>query len=200
MNIVGAAYIHDTATGKYLETTSGNRIVAYGETTTDVFGSKIDYQMYQLEMQNYVQVNKNHVFANRTLFLTSTGRDRYSFWLYGYERVKTAAKEADYRGNSVLVNNFEYRFPIVNDINYYMWYLFPDFFFKTFYGIVFADIGKSWNAGSKVTDDNIESCFGVGFRIYTFILQMYPLSINYYLSYSPVNNQTVYYLTFGQVF
>ncbi|MFN3966191.1 MAG: hypothetical protein ACK4JE_00630, partial [Endomicrobiia bacterium] len=200
------SFSRDTTQGKYIQITRGSRFSLTEEIGTDIFGGNYIYRNTRVEINKFFPLGKEHTLANRTLGISSTGPDKYYYSLFRYNRVRTSNryKNGDYieplYGPNLLVNNLEWRFPIVNDINYYMWYLFPDFFFRSFYGIAFFDIGSVWKENSEPDISKFRYCYGIGLQFDTFILQMFYLPINFYLSYSPINERYEFFFSFGSVF
>ena len=203
-NLIGVSYLLDTRNGKYLEITSGNKLELTYETAVNAFATNISYDYYSIELNNYFPVSltgKGQVVADRIMYASSNGDNRYTFRAFGYDRARIMPTDRlKLYKNNLMFANLEYRFPIVKDVNYHMWYMFPDFFFKTFYGILFADAGLAWNEQSEFTGENAEYSVGTGIRMHSFLLQMFPLSINMYVSYSPVSKQNEFYFMFGQTF
>ncbi|GAH65623.1 unnamed protein product, partial [marine sediment metagenome] len=142
--------------------------------------------------------------ASRLTGGSISGRDKnmYTYKLIGYSGVRMRRQdelgELNY-GRNMVLTNIEWRFPIVSDLNYYMWYMFPDFLFRSFYGVFFVDVGLAWNDEEPKLENSLYS-YGVGLRFHTFILQTFPFSLNFIWAYSPVNDKTEFYFLFGPVF
>jgi len=193
------SFLRDTVTGKYLEPTSGYNLSLNFQSVLN--SSNIDYQVYSFTLSNYFNIYSENILANRSLIMSSSGRDKYNFQLYGYDRLRIKPdNNTEWTGCNLLLNNLEFRIPILKDINYHMWYFFPDFFFKTLYCIIFSDLGIVWNDYNQLKQENIKYSYGLGFKVYTFILEIYPMSINLLYSYSPLNKQSEWYFLFGNVF
>jgi len=210
-HIIISNFIRDTVYGKYLEETSGMRTGIYGQFGTDIFGADYIYQNIGVELQNFQPLGNEQTIASRLIYATSMGRDYGLYQLGGYERLRINPENiSTWYASNILLSNIEWRFPIVKDINYYMWYIFPDFFFKSFYGILFCDAGYGWgktrdyylytSADREFNSNNVIYSFGSGIRLNTFLLQMFPLSINFFYSYSPINDKSISYFSFGTSF
>jgi hypothetical protein len=84
-----------------------------------------------------------------------------------------------------------------------MWYIFPDFFFKTFYGTIFIDSGFAFNRddpGGPLALDRARASYGFGARVHTFILQLYPLLLNLQVARPFDSSASILYLTAGTSF
>jgi len=200
------SFSRDTTQAKFIQITKGSRLKITEEIGTDIFGGNYVYQNTKVEINKFIPLGNEHTLANRTLGISSTGPDKYNYTLFRYDRVRTNNKYKNgeyikpFYAPNILVNNLEWRFPVVNDINYYMWYLFPDFFFRSFYGIVFFDIGSAWEENLYPKFSEFRYCYGIGLQFDTFILQMFYLPLNFYLSYSPINERYEFFFSFGSVF
>jgi Tol biopolymer transport system component len=199
-----ASFIRDTTKGKYMEVTSGSRFRLSLEGGTEAFGGDREYQNPKFELHKFLPLGKEHTIASRLTGGSITGKDsyRYTYKLIGYSGVRMRRGDVPYElnyGRNMMLTNIEWRFPIVSDLNYHMWYMFPDFLFRSFYGIFFVDAGLVWDNGEPKLENSLYS-YGVGLKFHTFILQMYPFSLNFIWAYSPINDKTQFYFLFGPVF
>jgi outer membrane protein assembly factor BamA len=180
-NVAGLAFVQDIVQGPYLEATSGYRLRLDTQFSGQVLGGDYVYQNYTGEINYYFPLGREHVLGVRSLFGESFGQDAQLFRLGGETGVRGVQSTDDIAGSRLFITNLEWRFPVVYNINYHMWYIFPDFFFKTLYGSLFVDGGTAWNEGtdfSSLTIDQWKGSYGLGLRFHTFILQMYPLLMN----------------------
>jgi outer membrane protein assembly factor BamA len=139
------------------------------------------YQNVTGQARKYFPLGKEQVFVWSTLLGGSFGPDAGQFRLGGVDRVRGLQADSTYEGRRIFVNNFEWRFPIAYNVNYHMWYIFPDFFFKTLYGTLFVDSGFVCNNDVELrnlSSDNWKGSFGAGLRFHTFILETYPVLLN----------------------
>ncbi|OGS20739.1 MAG: hypothetical protein A3J83_00650 [Elusimicrobia bacterium RIFOXYA2_FULL_40_6] len=185
---------------KYIQATSGSRLSLTYQFGTDVFGADYIYGDTSFEYNKFFSLGKENTIGNRFLALTSTGRDKHTYRLIRFDRVRMYADQKAQRyGSNLLVYNLEWRFPIVYDINYYTSFMFPDFLFRSFYGIAFLDAGA-------ISDDNdfkasnFNHSYGLGVQFDTFIIQSYYLPLSFYLSYSPENARYEYFFSLGSAF
>jgi outer membrane protein assembly factor BamA len=166
-------------------------------------GGDYVYQSYSAQALQYFPLGREQVLLVRTLLGGSFGYDAGLFRLGGEDRVRGLAADNRYAGNKIFLNSFEWRFPIVHNINYHMWYIFPDFFFKSFYGTLFVDAGRTWNDDHELQDlslDTWKGGYGAGARLNTFILQSYPLLVNIQVARRMDTQDTVFYFSLGSGF
>lgn len=180
-NIVGLQFSHDTLKGPYLEATSGTRLALKSELSAQALGGDYSYQHYMADLAHFFRLPYEQTIGFRTLAGSSYGIDSGDFRLGGLDRVRGLPNDDRYAGPRLLATSVEWRFPIVNNINYHMWYLFPDFFFKSFYGALFCDAGAVWDADNEngvFEGQRWKESAGLSLRFHTFILQAYPLMLN----------------------
>lgn len=196
------AFVRDTTEGKYMEVTSGSRMSIGFEAATRALGASEEYNNTQVELHKFIPLGNENTLASRILGANSTGKDSYTYGLIGNSGVRMKYRsdlyDANY-GNNILLANIEWRFPISKDLNYHMWYMFPDFLFRTFYGILFFDAGIAWN-NSAIDTNNVLYSYGISLKFHSFIYQIYSYSLNFTWAYSPINKETEFYFSFGPVF
>ncbi len=175
------AYVRNTANGVYLLANRGSRLQLNWIKAVDRLGGDEKYDAYVAELTKFFPLSKQSVLVDRFFAAESAGRDRLEFDYGGLTGVRGYARrnEANESGR-VLVNNLEWRFPLFEDIDYYMWYMFPDFYFKTVFAKLFVDSAVplrpegSWRFSGS---DAITSV-GVGVNVHTFVLQAFPLVLS----------------------
>lgn len=198
------AFVRDTVRGRYLVANQGSRLRLAYDQTEDVFGGNRRFNEASLEGQEFIPLGSQTALALRARGVQSLGRDRDQFSLgglgalrgYGYSTV-------DDVGNRLALATADLRFPIVRELNYYMWYFFPDFYFKAIFGSIFDDVGYSWNSQGGLSGahwDTLKNSVGAGVRIYTFILQDYPLIVSLDYAHRTTSNGGVFYVYLGEPF
>lgn len=89
-------------------------------------------------------------------------------------------------------------------MDYYMWYIFPDFYFRAITGAIFSDAGYAWDTRGELSRAQWRDArlsYGVGLRIHTFILQLVPLVISFDYARSSTNpNDGIFYVYLGPLF
>ncbi|OGS24596.1 MAG: hypothetical protein A2314_01730 [Elusimicrobia bacterium RIFOXYB2_FULL_50_12] len=203
-NVAGLAFVHDTVQGPYLEPVSGARLRLAGEFSDKILCGDFRYQDAIVETHRFVPLGRQHVLALRAFAAGSFGENAGLFRLGGSDRVRGLPADAfQFGGRRLFVNNIEWRFPLVHNINYHIWYFFPDFFFKTMYGSVFVDGGLAWNDEDELLADTAgaaKGSYGAGIRVHTFILESYPLMLNFELARRMDQHNYVLYFTLGSTF
>ncbi|MDW8055972.1 MAG: hypothetical protein RMJ13_04625 [Elusimicrobiota bacterium] len=164
-NIFGLSYTRNSLIGKFIEPNKGSYFTVGGQLSDRIIDGNFSYTVWQCYYLEYFDLSKEYSLFTRLHLLSSAGRDKISFYLGGPERVSGIWYD-DVVSSQISMFRIGWRFPIVYDINYYTWYLFPDFFFKNFFGELFVDTGM---------DENIQtySSLGLRFKLYSFILQRY---------------------------
>jgi len=169
-------YIQDTSLRKYLETTSGNYLRTGAISGLDTFGGITRRISAIIEYKNWLEINPSLIFYSRlynAMFLD--GKDPVRYYLSGDGRVRGFPYKDEYTSEKILTATLAIKFPLSANINYYMWYLFPDFYFKTLTGELFLDGGiGEYNRTYQLSP--ILSSWGLSVKLYTFILQSYPLT------------------------
>jgi len=97
----------------------------------------------------------------------------------------------------------EWRVPVWENIDYYMWYMFPDFYFKQVALAVFSDTGYSWSSDDQLSSSRVghlKNSVGVGLRIHTFILQLAQLVLSFDFARSTTERGGAFYFYFGPLF
>lgn len=166
-NVIYLSYVRSTIIGKFLEPTSGS----YNSLSVQISDKFIDgtysYNIYNYLFVKYFNLGREHSLFLQSKILLSTGKDKRKFYLGGPDRISGVWYD-DIKSSQIYIGRIGWRFPIVYDINYYMWYMFPDLFFKGFYGETFCDFGFDEKLYSY-------SSVGVKFKLYSFVLQTYVL-------------------------
>ncbi len=201
---VQAAVTRDTVNGRYLVATRGNRLKIGGFKAFEALGGNQEYITQYVEAHQYVPIKNQSALAFRFLEAGSYGPDRRVFelggigWARGFQRssfVNTASR--------FVLGTAEIRFPIVQDMNYYMWYIFPDFYFKAIFASVFTDSVLGWDTANQLKYsgvENVKNSVGVGIQIHTFIMQTFPMVLTFDYAVKTNNGGRVLYFYLGPLF
>lgn len=186
-NAVSLSFMQDNTFRTYLEITRGDRFMVSGQFADRVLYGTYRYQNYAAENQVFFPLGKEHVLFWRATGGISAGDDAGDFFLGGVTGVRGVPQDKNrFAGNRVFSTSFEWRFPLVHDINYHVWFFFPDFFFKTLYGTIFTDAGVVWDntsdLGAATSFSRWKGSYGVGLRFQTFVLESQLFPFNFYLS------------------
>ncbi len=196
------SYVRDTVSGLYLTAVRGSR-TEFSYTSAGTFGGGNEiYAAGVLQRLQYVPLSKRSAFANRFLAGQSAGPGRRSFDFGGLGGVRGVSSSFP-PASKLLMNNLEFRTPIIRDLNYYMWFMFPDFYFKSVYAKVFFDSAYGWDRGSELrsfSGEDIRSSAGVGINIHTFILQAFQLVLSFDYAVRTRDGGRIFYFYLGPMF
>lgn len=202
--LLSAALVRDTARGRYLVATAGGRARLFATEAGEVLGGNRRYHTAGLELHKFVHTGGQTALALRTLAAQSLGRDHQNLILGGLGGVRGVGRSTlENSGTRLGLANLEWRFPVVPDLNYYMWYIFPDFYFKAIFGSLFTDAGYAWRSDSQLARarvDDLQHSVGLGLKIYTFILQRFPLIVSMDYARRTTNGGGIFYVYLGHLF
>jgi hypothetical protein len=167
-NIITFNYEINTIVGKYLEPVKGYYSLFSAQVSDKIYDGDFSYFILKYYFVNYFNLGKDWSLFTNGQILTSFGKDKVSFYFGGPERF-SGVWYSDVTSSQIGLLRLGLRIPLVYDINYYMWYLFPDLFFKGLYQESFVDFGIDGET------QKFYSALGVKFKLYTFVLQTYVL-------------------------
>jgi hypothetical protein len=167
-NIMTFNYEINTIVGKYLEPVRGYYSLFTAQISDKIYDSDFSYCILKYYLINYFNLGKDWALFTKGQILTSFGKDKVSFYFGGPERF-SGVWYSDVTSSQIGLLRLGVRIPLVYDINYYMWFLFPDLFFKGFYQENFIDFGLD------AEKQKVYTALGVKFKLYTFVLQTYVL-------------------------
>jgi hypothetical protein len=167
-NIITFNYEINTIVGKYLEPVRGYYSLFTAQISDKIYDSDFSYCILKYYLRNYFNLGKDWSLFTKGQILTSFGKDKVSFYFGGPERF-SGVWYSDVTSSQIGLLRLGVRIPLVYDINYYMWYLFPDLFFKSFYQENFIDFGLD------AEKQKVYTALGVKFKLYTFVLQTFVL-------------------------
>jgi hypothetical protein len=198
------SYVRDTVDGLYLTAVRGSRTEVSWTKAAQVSGGNLKYDAYVGQYLKYFPLSKRAAFVNNFTAGRSTGRDRRVYGFGGLGGVR------GFSGSSSLmekpgfaVDNAELRVPLFKDLNYYMWYMFPDFYFKSVYAKVFADCAYGWDKSADLKRfgiDSVDSSVGVGVNVHTFVLQAFQLVLSFDYAVRTSDGGKIFYFYLGPLF
>ncbi|MDO8805921.1 MAG: hypothetical protein Q7R35_15990, partial [Elusimicrobiota bacterium] len=201
---VQTAYVRDTVNGLYLTAVRGSRTELSWLAAREKAGGNIKYDVYTLQYLKYFPLSKRSAFVNRFVAGRSTGRDRLAFDFGGLGGVRGFSGSSSMNESAgVFLNNAELRVPLVKDMNYYMWYMFPDFYFKSIYGKLFVDSAYGWNDGGELRRfglSGIRGAVGAGVNVHTFVLQTFQLVLSFDYAVRTSDGGKIFYFYLGPLF
>ncbi|MBI4370409.1 MAG: PD40 domain-containing protein [Elusimicrobia bacterium] len=202
-------FSRDTTTAPYLVVTKGSRFAlgvsrAFREVNFD-----LDYWSKAMEWHHFFPIGKDGTVVSRLAHYGSYGENYEVFPLGGQGGVRGYAREdEDSRKRDILVYNLEARIPLFPDLNYHMWYLFPDFYIKNIYLGLFSDQGVRWS--DRVEDfigawperrrDDFFQSLGMSLKFNTFILETFPFFFSLEWAKRTTTNGGVLYGSIYQYF
>ena len=201
---VQTAYVRDTVGGLYLTAVRGSRTELSWLAAGEEAGGNIKYDVYTLQYLKYFPLSKRAAFVNRFVAGRSTGRDKRAFDFGGLGGVRGFSASSSLNEKpGVFLNNAELRFPLVKDMNYYMWYMFPDFYFKGIYGKLFVDSAYGWDDGGELRDfglSRVRGAVGAGINVHTFVLQAFQLVLSFDYAIRTSDGGKIFYFYLGPLF
>ncbi|MBI4656394.1 MAG: PD40 domain-containing protein [Elusimicrobia bacterium] len=196
--------IKDTVNGLYLTAVRGSRFEAGFLKAVETMGGNQKYDVYLVENLKYFPLSSRSALVFRILAGESLGRDKRSFGFGGLGNVRGFARNEDANQSSRLVlSNLEMRFPLFGDVNYYMWYMFPDFYFKSIFLKIFADSAFGWDTEDELKRfgiSKIKSSVGIGMNVHTFILQAFHMVLSFDYAVNTKDGDHVFYFYLGPLF
>ena len=184
-NGVAFSLIRDTTQGKLLDIMSGSRANFTVYQAFKGLDGDFDYTTYILDGRKYFKLSERNILGFRFLGALSQGRDREKFSLGGKTRL-LGREETRLRGLSKDVSsgsrlaliNAEWRFMLFPEINWRFRLLWPEIYLKSLQLALFTDSGAAWNEPEEIrTISDIKNTIGIGLRINTFLMQMFPFTL-----------------------
>lgn len=201
---VQTSYIRDTVDGLYLTAVRGSRSELSWLTAGERAGGNLKYDVYLAQYLKYFPLSKRAAFVNRFIAGRSTGRDRRAFDFGGLGGVRGFSSTSPLNEKpGVFLNNAELRVPLVKDMNYYMWFMFPDFYFKGIYGKVFMDSAYGWDGGGELRSfgaSRVKNAVGAGVNVHTFVLQAFQLVLSFDYAVRTSDGGKIFYFYLGPLF
>ncbi|MCK4532407.1 PD40 domain-containing protein [bacterium] len=194
------ALVRDTTRWEFLDPKSGGRTKVAVYQTKRIWESDYDYTDYLFDSQRFFTVLKNKILAFRLLGESSEGKDKSLFSL-----PIRGCSSNEYKNSKVMAFTAEGRVNLFSAINYYMWYMFPDFYFKSLQLILFNDTGINWDEEESFKETEVEdlkNSVGVTLKLNTFIFQTFPLffELNYTIRTDKEKESVKFYFTLSPIF
>ncbi len=176
-NGVVLSLIRDTTEGKILDIMSGSRANFTVYQAFKGLGGNFDYTDYVLDARKYFTLSERNILALRFMGALSQGRDREEFSLGGETKLRGLSKDA-FSGSRLALINAEWRFMVFPEINWRLMLLWPEIYLKSLQFALFTDSGAAWNEPEEIrTVSDIKNTIGIGLRINTFLVQMFPFTL-----------------------
>ncbi|TBR24828.1 hypothetical protein EPO15_03330 [bacterium] len=202
--IASAQLVRDTVRGRYLVATAGGRMRAGYSVAPRVLGGNSVREGVFAELQRYVPTGGLSALAFRADAAGFWGPDPPQYVLGGIGGVRGYARSAtEDAGRAGVTATAEWRIPVVKNLDYYMWYIFPDFYFKAVSLALFTDAGRTWSDRGELRRSDwgaVRHSYGGGLRIHTYILQLFPLVLHFDYAQRSTTDGGVFYFYLGPLF
>jgi hypothetical protein len=213
--LASAAFARDAVRGRHLVALGGDRLRLGFTEAADVAGGTVRYHDAVFEAHQYLPTGGQTAAGLRFYGEQMLGRDRGSLVLggvdggvggpgglrggvRGYKRFAAADS-----GDRLAGLNAQWRFPIFPDINYDLWFLFPNIYFKALFGSIFTDAGSAWSSEGQLRASrwrDVRHSVGAGLTLYSFILQEFPLVISMDYARRTTSRGDAFYVYLGPLF
>lgn len=199
-----AAFVRDTVRGRYLVATGGNRLrLGYSVAPRILGGNSVREGVFG-EAHQYVPTGGLSALALRGQASGFWGPDPPQFVLGGIGGVRGYGRSTTIdSGRAGVVATAEWRIPVFRNLDYYMWYIFPDFYFKAVSLALFTDAGTAWDSEPQLRATRLKDLrhsYGGGLRVHTFILQLFPLVLHFDYAQRSTSDGGVFYVYLGPLF
>jgi len=200
-----AALVRDTVRGRYLVETAGSRLRLGYVGAPRILGANSMHQSIAADAIRYVPAGAMSALVLRGFAVQNWGPDARQFELGGIGRVRGYGRsDVTDIGIRGALATAEWRMPIFGNLDYYMWYIFPDFYFKAVSLAVFSDAGAvadSEGQARRTGWGGIRHSAGFGLRLHTFILQLFPLVIHFDYAWPTTHRSSgIFYVYIGPLF
>ncbi len=182
-HVGSVSFVRDTTQGKMLDILSGHRANLTIEKSFTLLGGDYDYSMFQMEAQKYFTVRNYRMHDYHVLALRYWGgvvRGKrlltMNFNLEDPSMLRGFYNELA-TGNMFSLFNAELRLMILPELDYHIWYFWPDIYIKNLQMVLFLDSGRTWKTGIDTLHgiEGFNTSVGVGARLNLFILEQFPL-------------------------
>lgn len=205
-NVVFTSFTQDYTTGELFDIRHGYRININASLGRNLFNSDVKYDTFQFDLQNYWLARRNLILGTRLVGVNSNGRDYQLFSIGNRDNLRGYSHADDITGRIIALANLETRFYLFRNIDYDVWFMVPDLYFKSLQAVVFTDnglAGSTWNdfeAQSRKAG-NIHNSVGAGLRLNSFIMQRFPMILRLdYARRTDVKSNGVWYFNLGASF
>jgi hypothetical protein len=170
-DIFAISYEWNTITDKYIYVAlSGMQGILSYNIAYDFTKSNFAWEKYIFGLQHFIPIFYSHNLNYRVIVMRGNGIT-FSGKIRGYEWESYIDKIS-----KKYLSNFyvEYKIPLFTGLDYYMWYILPDFYFKYLGVVLFYE-----NLALFDTYEDLylmQNC-GIGVQFVGFIFQMYPFSM-----------------------
>jgi len=199
-NGVAVSLVRDTTQGKILDIMNGSRANFTVYQAFRALDGDFDYTNYILDARKYFTLSERNILAFRLLGAISQGRDREEFALGGERKLRGISRNA-YDGSRLALISAEWRLMVFPEINWRIRLLWPDIYLKSLQLVLFSDWGAAWNEPQDMKGiSNVKNTIGIGLRINTFLLQMFPFTLRLDYGWRTDKFSGKFYFSLGPTF
>ncbi len=205
-NVIFTSFTRDYTTGELFDIRHGHKLNISASLGRNLFHSQIKYDTVQFDLQNYWLARQNLIIGTRLVGVHSTGRDYQTFTIGNRNYLRGYSSEDDITGTVIGLANIESRFYLFRNIDYDLWFMVPNLYFKSLQAVFFTDnglAGSSWQDFEQKSHKagNIYNSIGTGLRLNSFIMQRFPIILRLdYARRTDVKNRGVWYFNLGASF
>ncbi len=205
-NVVFASFTRDYTTGELFDLRHGHRININASLGRNLFHSDVKYDTIQFDLQNYWTAQRNLIIGTRLVGVDSSGRDYQIFTIGNRNNLRGYSHADDITGRIIALANLETRFYLFRNIDYDLWFMMPNIYFKSLQAVVFTDNGMAGSTWAEFKTQskkagNIHNSIGAGLRLNSFLMQSFPIILRLdYARRTDVNNKGVWYFNLGASF
>lgn len=196
------SYLDFNLNGLYLTAVYGHRFNAVIQNSGSFFNGNQLYNAFYMDYLKYIPLSRKSTFVNRFFAGFSNGPDTPEFSYGGVNGLRGHMNNSENENKNVVVYNSELRLCLLNT-DYYMYYFFPDFYFKAIYFKLFTDNAYGYDSENQLDSfgiKKIKNSVGFGFNLHTFILQNYQLILSFDWSVNTKTGNKVFYFYLGPLF
>jgi outer membrane protein assembly factor BamA len=198
-----AGLTYDTIQGRYLEATQGQSVHLFYQESRPLLGGDRQYRSGGIQGVNYTRLPRESTLASRLFYGRSVGADSQVFRLGGFDRIRGLSQEnLSNKKTNVLLGGLEMRYRLAY-LNARTKFLFPDFFFKAAYLLMFDDIGYGWDNSTErdgLSLGHANNSAGMGIMWPTFIMQTFRLDFSIQWAHVTNTGANVWYISVGPSF
>lgn len=202
--ILSGVFVRDTVRGRYLVATGGGRLRLGYSVAPRILGGNSVREGVFAEAHRYLPTGGLSALVLRGQASGFWGPDPPQYVLGGVGGVRGYGRSTTVdAGRAGAVGTAEWRVPIFPNLDYYMWYIFPDFYFKAISLTLFSDAGYAWSSEQALRGAGVKALrhsYGGGLSIHTFILQLFPLVVHFDYAQRTTTDGGVFYVYLGPLF
>ncbi len=200
---VQVSFVKDDINGLYMSAIYGSKAVLSFQKGFPSLSGNQKYDVWETEYVKYLPLSRKSAFINRFYGGFSSGRDRKRFDFGGINGLRGYRRYGDENENSRVLNyNAEARI-FASQMDYHMWYFFPDFYFKALYLKIFSDNAYGWDYKREISSfklSDIKNSVGIGLDFRAFVLQTFQMALCFDYAVRTADGEKIFYFYLGPLF